>query len=300
VPENSKKQMKRIFTILTVFTLGCSITSCNNNPRQEQAKENIISDSTRIVSLNGTTTEVLCALGLEKNIVGVDITSTYPESVMKLPKVGHNRNMSAEAILALKPDVVVGIEETVKPELAEQIRSANVRLMLYKLEGTVEGSKTVIAAVADSFKQTDKTTAIHQQIDADLQAKATLPDSPKVMFIYARGAGTVMAAGEHTYPNSMIKLSGAKNAMSGFEDFKPVTSESLVAANPDVILMFDSGLESLGGVNGLLQIQGMSQTNAGKNKRVIEMDGQYLTGFGPRIGKAIADLSKKLNEIYTK
>lgn len=291
--------MKRIFTFFALFTIGCTIVSCNNN-KQQQAKEHTITGDTRIVSLSGTTTEILCALGLEKNIVGVDVTSTYPESVMKLPKVGHNRNMSAEAILALKPDVVVGIEETVKPELAEQIRSANVRLMLYKLEGSVDGSKSIITAVADSFQQSGKTSAIHQQIDADLQSKATLPDSPKVIFIYARGAGTVMAAGEHTYPNSMIKLSGAKNAMGDFEDFKPVTSESLVAANPDVILMFDSGLQSLGGVKGLLQIQGMSQTNAGKNKRVIEMDGQYLTGFGPRVGKAITDLSKKLNEVYTK
>jgi ABC-type hemin transport system, periplasmic component len=292
--------MNRFFTLLTAFTLGCSITSCNNSQQQEQTKETTNTASTRIVSLSGTTTEILCALGLEKNIVGVDVTSTYPETVMQLPKVGHNRNMSAEAILALKPTIVVGIEETVKPELAEQIRTAGVRLLLYKLEGSVEGAKKIITAVADSFKQTDRTTGIHQQIDADLQAKSTLPDSPKVMFIYARGAGTIMAAGGHTYPNSMIQLAGAKNVMSGFDDFKPVTSESLVAANPDVILMFDSGLQSLGGLNGLLQIQGMSQTNAGKNKHVIEMDGQYLTGFGPRVGKAIADLSKKLNEVYTK
>ncbi|RYE25552.1 MAG: hemin ABC transporter substrate-binding protein, partial [Sphingobacteriales bacterium] len=124
-----------------------------------------------------------------------------------------------------------------------------------------------------------------------------LTKQPNVLFIYARGAGTLMVAGDHTYPNSMIKLSGGKNAITGFEDFKPLTAEALVAANPDVILMFDSGLQSLGGADGLMQIPGLAQTNAGKKKQVIEMDGQYLTGFGPRTGEAIATLSKKLNEV---
>ncbi|HTN17434.1 MAG TPA: ABC transporter substrate-binding protein, partial [Chitinophagaceae bacterium] len=96
---------------------------------------------------------------------------------------------------------------------------------------------------------------------------------------------------------AMIKLAGGENAVSGFEDFKPLTPEALLNANPDVILMFTSGLESLGGMDGLLKVPGIAMTNAGKKKQVIEMDGQYLTGFGPRLGKAIAELSKKLDAV---
>ena len=104
-----------------------------------------------------------------------------------------------------------------------------------------------------------------------------------------------MVAGQRTQLDEMIKLAGGENAVSGFEDFKPLTAESLVAANPDVILLFDSGLSSLGGIDGLLEVQGIGQTNAGKNRKVVEMDGQFLTGFGPRLGEAILELAKKIH-----
>src|SRR3546814_14071921 len=96
----------------------------------------------------------------------------------------------------------------------------------------------------------------------------------------------MMVAGENTQMEQVIHMAGGQNAVRGFEDFKPLTAESLVAANPDVILLFDSGLDSLGGMEGLLKVRGIAQTNAGKNRKVIEMDGQLLTGFGLRLGKA--------------
>ncbi len=107
------------------------------------------------------------------------------------------------------------------------------------------------------------------------------------------GTGNLMVAGKNTSVDKMISLAGGINAFSDFEDYKPLTPEALVAANPDVIVMFESGLKSMGGLDGIMQVQGMAQINAGKNKKVIEMDGQYLAGFGPRVGKAIVELSRK-------
>jgi iron complex transport system substrate-binding protein len=234
---------------------------------------------------------------LQDQIVGVDVTSTYPEAMTKLPGVGHNRSMSAEAIIALAPSIVIGVDENVKPELVEQLKSAHIRVLLYNPETSVEGTKALIKSVADSLGKTDKVQAIVDGIDADLKEKVALSKKTKVLFIYARGAGTMMVAGEKTSSNAMINLAGGENAVTGFEDFKPLTPESLLQANPDVILMFTSGLESLGGMEGLLKVPGVAMTNAGKKKQVIEMDGQFLTGFGPRLGKAIAALSKKLDAV---
>jgi iron complex transport system substrate-binding protein len=253
----------------------------------------------RIVSLSGTTSEILSAIGMQDKIVGVDVTSTYPAAVAALPKVGHNRNVSAEAVIALKPTLVVGIDENIRPELTEQLHNAGIRVMLFHLESSVAGTKNLIREVADSMGAADKAQPICDNIDTDLKDTATLSRKTKVLFIYARGAGTMMVAGKHTYPNAMIGLAGGENAVNDFEDFKPLTPESLLKANPDVILMFDSGLESLGGMKGLLEVPGVKMTNAGRNKQVIEMDGQFLTGFGPRLGKAVAELSKKLNEVNT-
>lgn len=285
--------MKKYFSVLL---LVLAFVSCKNGGTTDKGRQDI-SAQTRIVSLSGTTTEVLCALGLQANLVGVDITSTYPEAMQQLPKVGHDRNMSAEAVLALRPDIIVGISENIRPELAEQLKTGHTSLQLFHMERSPEGAKSLIRAMADSFHAGEKAEPVCRQIDEDLKAKVSLDKQPRVLFIYARGTGTLMVAGEHTYPNSMIGLAGGVNAVSGFEDFKPLTSEALVAANPDVVLMFSSGLESLGGMEGLLKVPGMAQTHAGKNEQVIEMDGQFLTGFGPRTGKAIAELSKKLHEV---
>ncbi|MFA6150436.1 MAG: ABC transporter substrate-binding protein [Chitinophagaceae bacterium] len=284
-------------TFCTALMLLLSACGNNNNTATTGQKEAAEIKQEKIVSISGTTTEILCALGMQDQIVGVDVTSTYPEAMTKLPGVGHNRSMSAEAIIALAPSIVIGVDENVKPELVEQLKSAHIRVLLYNLETSVEGTKKLIKGIADSLEKSDKVQEIVNGIDADLKEKVALSKKTKVLFIYARGAGTMMVAGEKTSSNAMINLAGGENAVTGFEDFKPLTPESLLQANPDVILMFTSGLESLGGMEGLLKVPGVAMTNAGKKKQVIEMDGQFLTGFGTRLGKAVAALSKKLDAV---
>lgn len=259
-------------------------------------KKDHVQAEEKIVSVSGTTTEILCALGMEKNIVGTDVTSTYPASINELPRVGHNRNLSAEGIVSLGPTTVVGIEKDFKPELKQQLEKAGIKVKLFKLEYSVQGAKTIIQEMAAYFGKTAQTTAILKSIDTDLAKVPKLKTPKKVLFIYARGTGTMMVAGVNTSVEKMIEITGAKNAVSGFDDFKPLNAEALVAFNPDVLLLFNSGLESLGGMDGLLKVQGIAQTNAGKNKKVIEMDGQLLTGFGPRVGKAAIELAEKLNK----
>lgn len=249
----------------------------------------------RIVSVNGTISEIICALGYESSLVGTDITSTYPATLAKLPKVGHNRNVSAEGVLALTPTLVLGNKGDMKPQVADQIKAAGAAITLFEQVYSIEGTKQLIKQVADVLgAPAAKVQALNQQIDADIASVKKSAKGSKVLFIYARGTGTMMVSGTGTPVEKMILLAGATNAVKGFEEYKPLTAESVVAANPDVILMFESGLESLGGKEGLMKIQGINQTKAGKNARVVEMDGQLLTGFGPRVGKAVKLLSEKL------
>ncbi|MCB2407321.1 heme/hemin ABC transporter substrate-binding protein [Hymenobacter lucidus] len=246
----------------------------------------------RIVSLSGTVSEIICALGLQSQLVGVDVTSTFPTALAKLPKVGHNRNISAEGVLALSPTIVVGTTESLKPEVASQLKSAGVTVQLFAQEYSVAGTKKLIQQVAAAFNASAKVPVLLQKLDADL-AKAKKPaKAPKVLFVYARGTGTMMVAGTGTPLEKVIGLAGGQNAATGFTDFKPLTAEALVAANPDVLLLFDSGLQSLGGKAGLLKVPGVAQTNAGRTGRVVEMDGQLLSGFGPRLGQATTELAR--------
>lgn len=250
----------------------------------------------RIVSLDGTVSEILCDLGLGSQLVGVDVTSTYPASLQKLPKVGHNRTIGAEGVLAQRPTLVLTTEKAgAKTAVLDQIRQAGVEVVSFKQEFSVAGTRKLIQDVATTCRVAGKAKALLRQLDADLAKVKKATGTPKVLFIYARGTGTMMVAGSGTPVETMIQLAGGQNAATGFSDFKPLTTEALVAANPDVLLLFDSGLESLGGARGLLNVPGVAQTNAGKAKRFVSMDGQLLTGFSPRLGKALGELVRKIS-----
>jgi iron complex transport system substrate-binding protein len=249
----------------------------------------------RIVSLDGTVSEILCDLGLQARLVGVDVTSTYPERLQKLPKVGHNRTISAEGVLAQKPTLVLTTEKAgTKAGVLDQLRTAGVQVITFKQAYTVEGTRKLITDIAAACRVPSKANALIRRMDSELASVQKATGRPKVLFIYARGAGTMFVAGRGTPVETMIELAGGQNATPQFDDFKPLTTEALVAANPDVILLFDSGLESLGGASGLLNVPGIAQTSAGKNKRFVTMDGHLLTGFTPRLGKALAELARKI------
>jgi iron complex transport system substrate-binding protein len=248
----------------------------------------------RIVSLNGNISEILCALGLEQQIVGTDVTSTYPASLQAKPKVGHNRNITAEGVLSLQPTLVLGLDKQVNPALDEQLKAVKVKTVLFQQDLTVEGLRALIRGVAAAAGVAEKAVAVQQQLDKEMAALPGGRSDKKVLFIYARGAGTMMVSGTGTSVEKVIQLAGARNAVTEFVDFKPLAAESLVAANPDIILLFDSGLKSVGGIDGLLKVPGIAQTNAGRNRKIITMDGELLSGFGLRLPQAIRELQEKI------
>lgn len=286
--------MKKI-SILVIAIVSLATFSCKKE--EAKAEETPVEQKTealKIVSLNGAVTEIVAALGHDKEIVGVDVTSTYPETIKTTAKdLGHVRSISIESIIALKPTVIIATEKDMSPELAEKIKTAGIEAHILKQDFTPEGTKKLIADVASILKHADF-KALTDKIDTDLAKVQPIEKAPKVLFIYARGAGTLMVAGTNTPIEKTIALAGGQNAITEFEDYKPLTPESLIKGNPDVILLFTSGLESLGGVDGLLKIQGIDKTNAGKNKKIIALDGALISGFGPRVGEGAVALNAEL------
>ncbi len=283
--------MKQLF----VFGLGCLLLGWLVSNQPTYAGHSPKEVPVRIVSLDGTISEILCDLGLQSHLIGVDVTSTYPESLQKLPKVGHNRNISAEGVLSLKPTLVLTSQNAgTKPEVIEQIKSAGIKVITFQQEYSVAGTRKLIQDIATTCQVASRAKPLLKKLDADLAQVKKVLNNPKVLFIYARGTGTMMVSGKGTQVNKMIDLVGATNAAADFDNYKPLTAEALVAANPDVILLFDTGLESLGGTEGLVKVQGIAQTNAGKNERIIVMDGHLLTGFSARLGKALQELTQKI------
>ena len=290
--------MKKITRIIAVTLLITAFTAC----KKEDAKpvETPVTEAAapahKIVSLNGAITEIVSALGHEKELVGVDVTSTYPESVKQTAKdLGHVSSISIESVIALKPTMILATAKDLTPDLIAKIKSAGIEAHIFEQTVSETGTKELIKEVADVVHNTEY-KALQDKIDTDLKEVQALKTKPKVLFIYARGAGTLMVAGKNTPVEKMIALAGGENATLSFEDYKPLTPEAVVQGNPDVILMFTSGLGSLGGPAGVLKVPGIDKTKAGKNKRIIAMDGGLLSGFGPRLGEAAKELNTLLLE----
>lgn len=292
------RKIKHIVMLALVLSAAVSCKKDEKTTEDSTIKTDSIAPAKteKIVSLNGAVTEIVAALGHEKEIVGTDVTSTYPETLKATAKdLGHVRSVSIEAIMALKPTIILATDKDMSPELLEKIKKSGVKAEVFTQEFSPEGTKKLIADVAKALNHADY-KALEEKIDTDLKAVKPIGAAPKVLFIYARGANMMMVSGTGTPVEKTIMLAGGKNAVTDFADFKPLTPEALIKGNPDVILLFDSGLGSLGGPQGVLKIPGVDKTNAGKNKKIISIDGALLSGFGPRLGEGVSKLNRLLSE----
>ena len=287
-----KASIQKLLAMVLLGGLTSILFWCSEPPVKDQkiSAQSLV----RIVSLKGSVTETLVALGLEKNIVGVDASSLWPASMQALPKVGHRSEISSEGILSLNPTLIVGTRNELKPETIQQLESTGIPVVLFDQEFTTDGTKSLISGLAEKLSMSDKAPELIQEIDQQLGKVKKLETRPKILFIYARGAGTLLVGGEDTPVDEIITMAGGENAATGFTNYKPLTNEALVKANPDIILMFKTGMESLDGDGGVWAIPGIENTEAGKNRRLITMSGPLLTGFGPRLGEAVVALNQAI------
>lgn len=261
-----------------------------------------VTDTSRIVSLWGNITEVLFALGLGDQVVGRDVATTFEEAA-DLPVVTRSHDVSAESVLSLRPTVVFAQSDTGPPEALEHIREAGVPVVIVALPESIDDIAPRVEFIASAVGLPDEGKALVERTQGEIEAvQATIPADarhPKIAFLYLRGqAGVYLMAGPESGADSMIAAAGgidAGTAMGLDRPFTPLTSEALVKAAPEVILMTTTGLESVGGIDGLIQIPGIGQTPAGQTRRVITVEDGLLYSFGSRTAVALASL---INQIY--
>jgi iron complex transport system substrate-binding protein len=270
-------------------TLPVTVTDVSGN-------EVTVTDVSRIVALNGATAEIIWELGLGQNVVGVDVTATYPEAYASVPRIGFGRQLSAEGILSLNPTVVIGDDTAGPPEVLDQIRGAGVPVVIYQqfteLDAPIRKIETIAAALGVPEAGEALKEKAQAEFDAAMELAGTATSEPRVLFIYIRGTTTLLIGGDGSGADTMIEAAGGidTGTEAGIQGFAPVTAEALVAAAPDVILVMSGGLESIGGVDGLMEIPGIAETPAGQNGAILEFEDQYLLGMGPRLGDVLTDL----------
>lgn len=268
-----------------------------------EGKTVVITSSDRIVSLNGSTTEILFALGVGDNVVGCDASSTYPKGVKdKLPSVGYQYGLNAEGILSLNPTLIIGRDDVRPPQIVQQLRMAGVTVLLLKEPRSFETARQRLLTIGKAVGHEKKAKELAKVLDTDiekLEAKLTSrKETPKqkALFLYLRGTQTTLVLGTDTAPGAMFDIVGVENAAGNIKGNKPMTAEAVIAAQPDVYVLFTTSLKSIGGIDGLLKLPGLAHTPAGQNKRIVTLDGQYLAGFGPRSGRAALDLFRGIYE----
>ncbi|MFG1994197.1 hemin ABC transporter substrate-binding protein [Actinoplanes sp. NPDC048988] len=251
------------------------------------------------VNLYGSLGELVFSLGLGSHVVGRDTSTTFPAAA-KLPLVtpqGHD--LSAEAVLKLDPTVILA-DDSIGPVTAlEQIRQAGIPIVMIDDQQTMAGVPKHIRAVAAALGVPEAGERLVSRVQYEIDAaRRTAPADGrklKIAFLYVRGtAGVFLIGGKGAGSDAMIEAIGAEDAgtAAGLTKFRPLTSEGLINAAPDVILVMTEGLHSVNGVEGLLKLPGVAQTPAGINRRIVDMDDGVLLNFGGRTGKAVEALAK--------
>jgi iron complex transport system substrate-binding protein len=259
------------------------------------------SANTRIAVLNGDLAEVVYALGYGERIVGLDTSATYPAAAREAPKFGYQRSLAAEPILALSPTLIIGSDAAGPPAVIQQLRGSGVPVRIFPSPRGVSGIgqkiRNVGAAIGGQARgRARELAAAVQRRLARAKRRVVAEDKPRVAFLYIRGQQVQQLGGRGSGADSMIRSAGGIDVGSelGFQGFRPLTPEALVQARPDHIVVLSAGLQSVGGIDGLLQLPGVAQTPAGQNRRVLAFDDQLFLGLGPRAPRALRALIRGL------
>lgn len=265
--------------------------------------ETIIDDVSRIVTIGGSVTEIVYALGFGPNVVGTDITSTYPRQVFMLPRIGALRQSSAESILSLDPSIVITTTALSPPAVAQQVRDAGVPVLIVDEATSVELAKRRIQDVGEALRSADKATDIITAMETQLAEAATIQAEmdvkPSVLFIYTRGAAMVNVSGKGTGADAIVELAGGHNVITQYEGYRPLTAEAAVSSQPDIILAPSHGVEMLGGMENFMNQPGLKLTPAAKNGHVRAVDTGMLLSFGPRLGKGVLALTRDMQRMMS-
>ena len=255
-------------------------------------------ETNRLVVAGGALTEILYALGIQDRIVAVDSTSQFPTEALQTKKnVGYMRALSAEGVLSMNPSAILASDKAGPPEVVKALRASTVPYFEVDDRPEPQALTARITKIAALTNVASAGAALVASIEQDFSALNTarglIKTPQRVLFILSLQNGRAMVGGRETAGHSMIELAGASNTAAAIDGFKAVTDEALLEMNPDaIVIMARPGQVSLR--DQILNHNGVRTTPAGLAGRIIEMDGLYLLGFGPRAPAAARDLMRAL------
>ncbi len=258
----------------------------------------------RVVCVGGGLTEIVCALGQESSLVGVDTTSRFPHGVRRLPSVGYARNLSLEGILALAPQNVIVSHDAGPISVLSRLRGAGVAVSTAEDGYTVEALILRVKQLGRILRCEERAQLLAEKLwrDWGVVAQDLSAQKPniRVMFVLGQSPGQFIVAGAGTGAHVMLQYAGLQNAFADTVGYRPITTEALIAARPDLLVVTQpdsmAHQSSPSVSESIVQIKGLAMTPAARASRWLVFDTMFLLGFGPRMPDAILALRRAASE----
>lgn len=285
--------------LVCVTTFGCGRSTGTDGAVSLSVE--VAPSAPRIIPVDGDLAEIVFALGLGHQVVAVDLSATFPPEVEALPQIGYQRALSTEPIAAFEPTIVLATDLAQPEETLDELRTIGIEVFVIERDMTLDGPAAKIRAVANALGVPDEGEELARQVQAEIDAvrdaAASVVDRPRVAALYLRGEAVQLLFGAGSGVDAILDGVGAVDVGSdlGVDETAPISAEALVVARPDVVLVADRGLDSVGGIDGLLTVPGVAGTPAGDDRYVLVHEDQKLFGLGPRTGELMRALLAELH-----
>ena len=282
---------------LIFYFIGIALLEANLN---DISTCKLADNHSKIVIAGGSITEIIYFLNEDKKIVGVDVTSNYPKKAKDLPSIGYVRNLSTEGLLSLNPTLILGEDDMGPPNVIRQIKEIDVDLRIIPEEKNISGIINKIQCVASIIGASEKAQEmINTSLLPSIKELEKIQNysqirTKKVMLILSMQGTSPIVAGRGTSGDGFINMIGAQNVFDSFDGWKPVSAESIIAANPEYILLPDRDMHKNSNVNNLKTNPLFKNTIAGLKNNFISQDVMTMLGFGPRIIDSALKIAKEI------
>lgn len=282
------------YLVVCLLTLAACGRFGNHEANHESEK--------RIVCLSKQYNEIIFALGAQKNLVGVDISSTYPPEIRKVTTVGYHRALSTEGILSTKPTLIIHDNNVGPEQVMEQLTKLKIPTKVFETKGEdIASTKLLISEMGEYFQKQKQADSLNAKLDADmakaLNQASALTDKPKVVVIhFGRANNVYLTLTKNTTGGKMIEWAGGEIPVEGERGMMQLSSEIIANADPDVILLTDFGYDQLGSLEQIKSLPGVGQTRAAKNNRIYRVEEHDMVYIGPRTGENVLALQKLIRQ----
>lgn len=255
----------------------------------------------RIVTLGGSVTETVFALGAGDLVAARDMSSVYPEAATQLPDVGYFRTIGAEGVLAQKPTLILAAHGVGPEPQVTLLRNSGIRFVLVEAKPSAESTADMIreiGALVHKEKEAAELIAhLHTRFAEAGRLAQTAAKPPKAVVLMGAGAGVLQAAYDDTAASALVALAGGSNPFTGYIGYKTTNAEELFVADPDFIFIASRDGQAVGEKFGTPKHppEWLLTTRAARNGHLLTFDMAYYLVFGPRIGDAVATLAHTLH-----